>query len=56
MFEGDILQSIKVKQSCSIRGKNCLRVMKLDIGLYNDAGQCHLIEDILIPDTETSVV
>lgn len=49
--EGDF----NIVQSCDLRGKNKLRQQKLDIGLYNEDGEVHIIEGIVIKDEHTPV-
>ena len=51
----DSILSLTVLQTCDLRGKNLLRMQKLNIGFYNDSGQLYKIEDVVISESVTVI-
>lgn len=50
---GEGLKEVKIKQSCDLRGKNRLRLHKMDIALYEaESMNEHIISGVMISDTE----
>jgi len=53
--ENGSIQSLQIKQSCDLRGKNVLRTHKLDVAIYDQNLQQHVIKDIIVKDELTTV-
>ena len=51
----DSIASLTILQTCDLRGKNLLRMQKLNIGFYNSSGSLYKIEDVVICDSATVI-
>ncbi len=43
---------LEIRQSEGLRGKNRLRKQKLDVSFYNNAGQQHIVRNVVISEKE----
>jgi hypothetical protein len=46
--EDGSIQSLQIKQSCDLRGKNILRMQKIDVGLFDEHYNPIIIKDVII--------
>jgi len=50
--EQGILKSLKLKQTCDLRGNNQLRIQKLDVALYDSDFKPHFINNVITSDID----
>lgn len=48
--ENNSVKSLSLKQSMSLRGKNRLRIQRIDIALFDEEMKPHVIEGIITSD------
>lgn len=48
--------SLSIRQSMGLRGKNRLRKQRLDISLFNEQGQIHIIKNHVLSEKEDTTV
>jgi len=53
--ENGSIQSLQIKQTTDLRGKNVLRTHKIDIAIFDESLTQHVIKDVIVKDELTNV-